>query len=498
MSYRFKQKNFGGHFTQISSHSHHSDLYHSHHFNHGGFHKSLLGISHCSHHGGFHKPMNEFSNHSYHGGLHKALSGYRIPHHGKFHLEHYGSIEHLNHKEFNYPDVSHHYGVGNKVVFSDKHLIQGHRNSNVPDGYGHGTVIKYVRGSSWKRDDFCNIKEKETMQLLNERLSSYLEKVSSLEQSNAQLERKICEWYEKNSPTKVPDYSQSLRMIEEIQGQISTATRENARISLQTDNDKIVLNDIKTKYEELLELSSMANAKALHKVMEGLNQETGELETKVQNLQQVILRMRRNNEMTVKTLTADLGAKVSVEVEAAPSANLNIALSDIRDQYENLIERNSREAESMFLHRTLALSEKVTSGAEQMQSNQTKLIDLKHIVQALEIELQSEQDMTSALEDTLEETQDSYASRLTHSQCTINNSQGILVKVRKEIKNQNREYCLLMNQKIHLEKEIATYQQLLDANDIQLMETPVASAKNKEHDFLEQDVTENSPQVSIT
>lgn len=59
------------------------------------------------------------------------------------------------------------------------------------------------------------------MQHLNDRLASYLDKVRSLEQQNAQLERNIREWYERNQPSTLPDYSSFFRIIQELQGQVN-------------------------------------------------------------------------------------------------------------------------------------------------------------------------------------------------------------------------------------------------------------------------------------
>lgn len=62
--------------------------------------------------------------------------------------------------------------------------------------------------------------EKVTMQNLNDRLAVYLEKVRVLESTNAQLERQIREWYEKQTPT-LKDYSKYHVIIDDLRKKVS-------------------------------------------------------------------------------------------------------------------------------------------------------------------------------------------------------------------------------------------------------------------------------------
>lgn len=64
--------------------------------------------------------------------------------------------------------------------------------------------------------------EKETMQNLNDRLASYLDKVRALEEANADLENKIREWYEIRGSGDPPnDYSKYHLLIEDLRNKVT-------------------------------------------------------------------------------------------------------------------------------------------------------------------------------------------------------------------------------------------------------------------------------------
>lgn len=65
------------------------------------------------------------------------------------------------------------------------------------------------------------------------------------------------------------------------------------------------------------------------------------------------------------------------------------------------------------------------------------------------------------------ETETTFGSQLAQLQAMIDNIESQLGQIRSDLERQNYEYKILMDQKTHLEMEIATYKQLLDGHDIQ-------------------------------
>lgn len=91
-------------------------------------------------------------------------------------------------------------------------------------GFGGGAGGGYGVGGGGMEGIFAT-NEKQTMQNLNDRLASYLDKVKALEEANADLERKIREWYEKQRPSSstgvgAADYSKYDPIIEDLRNKV--------------------------------------------------------------------------------------------------------------------------------------------------------------------------------------------------------------------------------------------------------------------------------------
>ena len=78
-----------------------------------------------------------------------------------------------------------------------------------------------VGNCGWFCEGSFNGSEKETMQFLNDRLASYLEKVRQLERENAELESRIQERCQQQEPLMCPSYQSYFRTIEELQQKVS-------------------------------------------------------------------------------------------------------------------------------------------------------------------------------------------------------------------------------------------------------------------------------------
>ncbi|XP_015864466.1 keratin, type I cytoskeletal 40 isoform X2 [Peromyscus maniculatus bairdii] len=254
-----------------------------------------------------------------------------------------------------------------------------------------------VGSCAWCEEGAFNSNEKETMQFLNDRLASYLERVRSLEENNAELECRIREQCEPDAPLVCPDYQRYFDTIEELQ------------------------------------------------------------------------------QKEVNLLREQLGDRLSVELDTAPTVDLNKVLDEMRCQYERVLANNRRDAEEWFTAQTEELNQQQMSSAQQLQGCQTEMLELKRTANALEIELQAQQTLTESLECTVAETEAQYSTQLTQMQCLIDSVEHQLAEIRCDLERQNQEYQVLLDVRARLECEINTYRGLLEKEDSRLPCNPCST-----------------------
>ncbi|XP_039079227.1 keratin, type I cytoskeletal 10 [Hyaena hyaena] len=309
--------------------------------------------------------------------------------------------------------------------------------------------------------------EKVTMQNLNDRLASYLDKVRALEESNYELEGKIKEWYEKHggSGQREPrDYSKYYQTIDDLKNQILNLTTDNANILLQIDNARLAADDFRLKYENEVALrqSVEADINGLRRVLDELTLTKADLEMQIESLTEELAYLKKNHEEEMKDLQNVSTGDVNVEMNAAPGVDLTELLNNMRNQYEQLAEQNRKDAEAWFNEKSKELTTEINSNIEQMSSHKSEITELRRTVQGLEIELQSQLALKQSLEASLAETEGRYCMQLSQIQAQISSLEEQLQQIRAETECQNAEYQQLLDIKIRLENEIQTYRSLLE------------------------------------
>ncbi|XP_069490615.1 keratin, type I cytoskeletal 17-like isoform X2 [Ambystoma mexicanum] len=165
-------------------------------------------------------------------------------------------------------------------------------------------------------------------------------------------------------------------------------------------------------------------------------------------------------------MSSNMSGEVNVTLDCGPNIDLQKVLAEMRDQYEAITAKNRSEAERMYQAKSEELKKEVAVHTETTQTSKSEVTELRSLLQALEIELQSTLSMKNSTEGILAETKAHYGSELEKLQGAINRLEAELAGVRSDMEHHAGEYQQLLGVKMRLEQEIATYRRLLEGEGI--------------------------------
>lgn len=321
--------------------------------------------------------------------------------------------------------------------------------------------------------------EKETMQGLNDRLANYLDKVRSLERSNAELEVKIKQLMAEKVP-KGHNIEGMMAQAHAIGQEVRKKTLENARIMLEIDNAKLAADDFRVKWEAEATLcqSVERDCQALRRAKSDHDQIIATLRGDLDSLKEELYFLKKNHDEEMSSLKVRLAnEQVNVEVDAAQGPDLGAIMAELRVQYEGIARKNKEEAEAWYLRKLEALQSEVKESNEALRCAQSELSERRRFLQALEVELDSLRKQVGVLEGNLGETGQKYSVEMERLQAALTQLEDELSQLRLDMQRNKTDYEQLLRIKQNLEMEIATYRRLLEGEEM-VKETPPPPKKD--------------------